>query len=131
MCLMVFFLLGGGSVFAWKPLTSPTSFSISQQHPALGATHNGLSEPSSSDSSSGSSHSSSSITYHGNSFLNEHADGHEGHDEDHHHATAGAADDELLLGHTEPRILHKEPRAFYGNSFYNSLHPSAVSIFFR
>lgn len=114
------------SVCAWKPLASPTSFSISQQHPALGSSHNGIAETAGNYGGDSSphhqSHSSSSITYHGNSFLNDHADGH--HD---------VGSDDELLGHTEPRILHKETAAaddgsFYGNSFYNSLHPSAVSF---
>lgn len=44
----------------------PTSFSISQQHPALGKTDNGLHE--NSDSATGSSHSHQTISFHGNSF---------------------------------------------------------------
>lgn len=56
-------------VLCWKPIISPSSFSISQHHPALGHS-NALLDGA--DTSA-----DSTITYHGNSFLNNHAHGHE------------------------------------------------------
>lgn len=96
--------------YSWKPIASPTSFSISQQHPSLG--HNTISDTSGSDGYGGSAsaHSSSSITYHGNSFLNDHSVDHD------------EADD----NESEPRILHQKD-SIYGNNFYNALVPTAVS----
>lgn len=54
------------NTLCWKPLMPPTSYSITQQHPALGKTDNGLHDGS--DSATGSSHSHQTISFHGNSF---------------------------------------------------------------
>lgn len=89
-------------VLCWKPIISPSSFSISQHHPALGQTHNTISDGA--DASS-----DSTITYHGNSFLNHHAPD---------HALIGGED-------TEPRVVHSGGSGYhYGPKF---LLPSTVS----
>lgn len=101
-----------GSVCSWKPIASPTSFSINQHHPSLG--HNTISDTSGSGDAysggTGSAHSSSSITYHGNSFLNDHSLDHDESESD-----------------SEPRILHHK-NTIFGNNYYNALVPTAVSV---
>ncbi len=90
-------------VLCWKPIISPSSFSISQHHPALGQSHNTLldgADPS------------------GNSFLNSQAHGHElsGIDEDN--------------SDSEARVVHSGNGGYhYGPKFLTGLLPSTVSLF--
>lgn len=105
---------GSGASSAWKQLSPPTSFSISQQHPAAGASssgHNALSD------ASGEAHSSSSITF-GNTFLDNHATGHE--------ATLLGSDDSGSHEEPEPRILHHQPDPVYDSSYFNHLGSPSV-----
>lgn len=96
-------------VLCWKPIISPTSFSISQHHPVLGHSHNTILD--SADTSG-----SGSITYHGNSFLNSHAHGHELLGNDEH------SDD------SEARVLHGGAAGYhYEPKFLTGLLPTTVS----
>lgn len=98
-------LLVVNCVLSWKPIVSPSSFSIQQHHPShdqQGGGHNILQ-----DSDAGSTH---SITYHGNSFLDNHAQGHD--------SFASEENDDDVRGYegeSEGRILH----SFGGGSTYN------------
>lgn len=112
---VILVLLVNGA-WSWKP-SSPTSFSITQQHPALGHSHNAISDPSTAGSyadTQATAHSSASITYHGNQFLDENTDTHH--------------EDSVVNGHedNEPRILHSKD-SYYGSNYYNTLIPSSVS----
>ncbi|KAG4070161.1 hypothetical protein HA402_003851 [Bradysia odoriphaga] len=92
-------------VLSWKPIVSPSSFSISQHHPALGQSHNTISDGA--DTSA-----ESTITYHGNSFLNHHAPG---------HALIDSDED------TEARVVHSGGAGYhYGPKFLSGLLPSTV-----
>ncbi|XP_037035379.1 uncharacterized protein LOC119073785 isoform X2 [Bradysia coprophila] len=92
-------------VLSWKPIVSPSSFSISQHHPALGQSHNTLSDGA--DTSA-----ESTVTYHGNSFLNHHAPG---------HALIGSDED------TEARVVHSGGAGYhYGPKYLSGLLPSTV-----
>lgn len=103
-------------VLCWKPIISPSSFSISQHHPALGQSHNTLLE-----GADNSGTAESTITYHGNSFLNNHAHGHELLGSDEHSEDS------------EARIIHGGIGGYnygpsYGPKFLSGL-PSTVSFF--
>lgn len=101
-------------VFCWKPIISPSSFSISQHHPALGQSHNTLL-----DGADTSGTAESTITYHGNSFLNNHAQDHE----------LVSSDEES--GDSEGRVVHSGNAGYhYGPKFLTGLQPSTVSFFF-
>lgn len=104
-------LLASG-VLGWKPIISPASFSISQHHPALGQSHNTILD--SVDTSATAS--GGTVTYHGNSFLNSHAHGHELVDSDEH---AG--------GDSEARVVTSGSTGYsYGPKFLTGLLPSTT-----
>lgn len=102
-------LLASG-VLCWKPIISPASFSISQHHPALG--HNTLLEGADTSGSA-----ESTVTYHGNSFLNNHAQGHELVDNGEHSEDS------------EARVVHGGSGYHYGPKFLTGIPPSTVSFF--
>lgn len=109
--IQVALLLCVGNALAWKQLSAPTSFSISQQHPAAGGSsgHNAISD-------GGDAHSSASISF-GNTFLDTHATGHE--------STllgSGSHDEQ-----PEPRIVHHQDPV-YDSSYFNHLGSSSVSF---
>lgn len=99
-------------VLCWKPIISPASFSISQHHPALGQSHNTIL-----DSADTSATADSTVTYHGNSFLNNHAHGHELLGSDEHSEDS------------EARVINSGTRSgyHYGPKFLTGLLPSSVS----
>lgn len=103
------------SVLCWKPIISPSSFSISQHHPALGHSHNTLLEGADTSGTAG-----STTTYHGNSFLNNHALGHELLGSDEHSEDS------------EARVVHGGTGGgyHYGPQFLSGLPSSTVSFFF-
>lgn len=102
-------LLASG-VLCWKPIISPSSFTISQHHPALGQSHNTLVDGADTTGAD------STVTYHGNSFLNNHAQGHEFVDD---------TDD------SEARVVHSGNAGYhYGPKFLSGILPSTVSVFF-
>lgn len=105
---LVALLLLVGYVAAWKQLSPPTSFSISQQHPAAGGSsgQNTVSEGSD-------AHSSASITF-GNTFLDNHATGHD--------STLLSSDSHE---EPEPRILHQQDPV-YDSSYFNHLGSTTV-----
>lgn len=109
--LTISIIVLASGVLCWKPIISPSSFSISQHHPALGQSHNTIL-----DSADTSGTADSTITYHGNSFLNNHAHGHEFLGSDEH------SDD------SEARVLHGGNGGYhYGPKFLTGLVPSTVS----
>lgn len=95
-------------VLCWKPIISPASFSISQHHPALGESHNTLLD------TTDTSGAANTVTYHGNSFLDSHAHGHELLGSDEHSEDS------------EARVLHGGTRGYhYGPKFLTGLLPSS------
>lgn len=95
------------TVLSWKPISGPTSFSITQSHPALPVAQKLIGKP------SGSGSLDAIATYHnGNSFLDENAQGHE---------------DTLFQNNPEGRILSAKP--YYHNQIYESIAPTALTGF--
>lgn len=134
---LIIFLFIIKTVLCWKPISGPTSFSITQQHPSIGGI--GLSSAALTSTSS-LQHNTNSIiesnnlngdpsistTYHGNGFLNEYA-----HHEDFlngDHSTVGNNGPTAFdSGDFEGRILsHKN--AFYGSKLLDGFLPETVSI---
>lgn len=94
-------------VLCWKPIISPSSFSISQHHPALGHSNALL------DGADASAQ--STTTYHGNSFLNNHANGHELLGSDEHSEDS------------EARVVYNGAGYHYEPKYSTGLLPSTVS----
>lgn len=107
--LLLLLLLACNVVFCWKPVIPAQSFTIRQQHPALGQSDNSIYETAS-DSRPGSSINvpATITTYHGNKFtdIGEGVGNTDGH-------LDGTLLDDTELDKAEGRILTS---GFFGNS---------------
>lgn len=120
----------------------PTSFSITQQHPALGS-DNTISHSNNGDNLPGSSHSHQTISFHSNTFPSSDNTGkgssssaepsYLNHNSNNDDDGESNSDDQgigsALTGYGEGRILSTGKGSFYGKKLFE-VAPSSVNIFF-
>lgn len=123
-------------VHSWKQLTPPTSFSISQQHPAAGGQHHHTLNALGDDGQqhqlhggAGGAHSSSSITF-GSGSAGPTISTHVGHEPAYTISSGSSSEEEQESqerGQSEPRILHHGSDAVFESNYYGDLGAPSVS----